>query len=102
MRFGGCAAELSTSRVLSQYKKKILGMSQLEHRRLKFFFYGGTKGEVRQDMAANLNMGEWVPQWCFWFINWALEKNRGLLLAEATGSRTEAFGGAANVQRSRA
>jgi hypothetical protein len=29
------------------------------------------------DIAANLNMGEWVPQWCFWFINWALEKTGG-------------------------
>ena len=22
-------------------------------------------------------MGDWVPAWCFWFINWALEKNNG-------------------------
>jgi len=29
------------------------------------------------DIAANLNMGEWVPQWCFWFINWALERTGG-------------------------
>jgi endonuclease/exonuclease/phosphatase family metal-dependent hydrolase len=29
------------------------------------------------DLAANLNMGEWVPQWCFRFINWALEKTGG-------------------------
>jgi endonuclease/exonuclease/phosphatase family metal-dependent hydrolase len=29
------------------------------------------------DVTANLNMGEWVPQWCFWFINWALEKTGG-------------------------
>jgi hypothetical protein len=21
-----------------------------------------------RDLATNLNMGEWVPQWCFWFI----------------------------------
>ena len=27
-----------------------------------------------RDIATNLNMGEWVPQWCFWFINWALDK----------------------------
>jgi endonuclease/exonuclease/phosphatase family metal-dependent hydrolase len=30
-----------------------------------------------QDLAANLNMGEWVPQWCFWFINWALQRTGG-------------------------
>jgi endonuclease/exonuclease/phosphatase family metal-dependent hydrolase len=30
-----------------------------------------------QDLAANLNMGEWVPQWCFWFINWALARTGG-------------------------
>jgi endonuclease/exonuclease/phosphatase family metal-dependent hydrolase len=29
------------------------------------------------DLAANLNMREWVPQWCFWFINWALERTGG-------------------------
>ena len=29
------------------------------------------------DIAANLNMGEWVPQWCFWFINRALEQTGG-------------------------
>jgi len=30
-----------------------------------------------EDIAANLNMGEWVPQWCFWFINRALERTGG-------------------------
>jgi endonuclease/exonuclease/phosphatase family metal-dependent hydrolase len=30
-----------------------------------------------KDITANLNMGEWVPQWCFWFINWALERTGG-------------------------
>jgi endonuclease/exonuclease/phosphatase family metal-dependent hydrolase len=30
-----------------------------------------------RDIAANLNMGEWIPQWCFWFINWALERTGG-------------------------
>jgi endonuclease/exonuclease/phosphatase family metal-dependent hydrolase len=30
-----------------------------------------------RDLAANLNMGEWVPQWCFWFINWALQRTGG-------------------------
>jgi len=29
------------------------------------------------DVAANLNMREWVPNWCFWFINWALERTGG-------------------------
>lgn len=30
-----------------------------------------------RDIAANLNMGEWVPHWCFWFINWALQRTGG-------------------------
>jgi len=30
-----------------------------------------------RDIAANLDMREWVPQWCFWFINWALERTGG-------------------------
>ncbi len=30
-----------------------------------------------RDLAANKNMGEWIPQWCFRFINWALEKEGG-------------------------
>jgi endonuclease/exonuclease/phosphatase (EEP) superfamily protein YafD len=30
-----------------------------------------------RDLAANLNMREWVPLWCFWFINWALERTGG-------------------------
>jgi endonuclease/exonuclease/phosphatase family metal-dependent hydrolase len=29
------------------------------------------------DLAANNRMGDWVPAWCFWFINWALQKNDG-------------------------
>jgi endonuclease/exonuclease/phosphatase family metal-dependent hydrolase len=29
------------------------------------------------DLAVNTNMGDWVPQWCFWFINRALEKHQG-------------------------
>ena len=29
------------------------------------------------DIAANMNMGEWVPGWCFWFINWALDRTGG-------------------------
>ncbi len=30
-----------------------------------------------EDLAANKNMGEWIPGWCFWFINWALETEGG-------------------------
>jgi len=30
-----------------------------------------------KDLALNRNMGDWIPKWCFWFINWALEKNTG-------------------------
>jgi endonuclease/exonuclease/phosphatase family metal-dependent hydrolase len=30
-----------------------------------------------EDLAANKNMGEWIPQWCFWFINWALANQGG-------------------------
>ncbi len=29
------------------------------------------------DLAANGRMADWIPNWCFWFINWALEKNGG-------------------------
>ena len=29
------------------------------------------------DIASNLNLGEWLPQWCFWFINWALQRTGG-------------------------
>ncbi len=29
------------------------------------------------DMAANKNMGEWLPQWCFKFIYWALKGRDG-------------------------
>lgn len=29
------------------------------------------------DLAANNRMGDWVPAWCFWFINWALRKSGG-------------------------
>ena len=45
-----------------------------------------------RDLAANLNMGEWVPQWCFWFINWALERTGGscsMKLDWFTGKRVE-------------
>ena len=30
-----------------------------------------------RDMATNLNLAEWVPNWCFWFVNWALERTGG-------------------------
>src|SRR5262245_55882289 len=30
-----------------------------------------------RDIATNMNMGEWVPRWCFWFINWALDRTGG-------------------------
>lgn len=30
-----------------------------------------------ENLAINENMGDWVPQWCFWFINWALKRNGG-------------------------
>ena len=29
------------------------------------------------DLAANGRMADWIPNWCFWFINWALERNEG-------------------------
>jgi endonuclease/exonuclease/phosphatase family metal-dependent hydrolase len=30
-----------------------------------------------KDLAANTNMGEWVPRWCFWWIEWALSEHGG-------------------------
>ncbi len=29
------------------------------------------------DLSINENMGEWIPNWCFWFIEWALKKQQG-------------------------
>jgi len=29
------------------------------------------------NITANLNMREWVPNWCFWFITWALDRTGG-------------------------
>ena len=29
------------------------------------------------DAVVNTNMRDWIPQWCFWFINWALQRNGG-------------------------
>ncbi len=30
-----------------------------------------------EDLAANGRMADWIPFWCFWFINWALARNNG-------------------------
>lgn len=30
-----------------------------------------------RDLAANTNMSEWVPRWCFWWIEWALRDHGG-------------------------
>jgi len=30
-----------------------------------------------EDLAANGRMADWIPFWCFWFINWALARNEG-------------------------
>ena len=30
-----------------------------------------------KDLAANGRMADWIPNWCFWFINWALSGNDG-------------------------
>ncbi len=29
------------------------------------------------DVPVNVNMRDWIPQWCFPFINWALQQNGG-------------------------
>lgn len=29
------------------------------------------------DRATNVNLGDWIPQWCFRFINWALARHGG-------------------------
>jgi endonuclease/exonuclease/phosphatase family metal-dependent hydrolase len=29
------------------------------------------------DIASNTNLGDWVPAWCFPFINWALSRHEG-------------------------
>ena len=45
-----------------------------------------------KDLAANTNMGEWVPRWCFWWIEWALRDHGGrcsLKLDWFAGSRIE-------------
>lgn len=30
-----------------------------------------------KDLAVNTNMGDWIPKWCFWFLNRALEPHGG-------------------------
>jgi endonuclease/exonuclease/phosphatase family metal-dependent hydrolase len=30
-----------------------------------------------KDLSQNTNMADWVPGWCFWFLNKALEKHNG-------------------------
>lgn len=30
-----------------------------------------------KDLSARTNMGEWVPRWCFWWIEWALRDHGG-------------------------
>jgi endonuclease/exonuclease/phosphatase family metal-dependent hydrolase len=29
------------------------------------------------DLAANTSMADWVPRWCFWWLNWALKETNG-------------------------
>ncbi len=38
----------------------------------------GTLHYDMKDLAANTNMRDWVPNWCFWFINRALEPHNGI------------------------
>jgi endonuclease/exonuclease/phosphatase family metal-dependent hydrolase len=38
----------------------------------------GTLHYDMRDIAANTNMRDWVPNWCFWFINRALEPHNGI------------------------
>ncbi|MSS71457.1 MAG: hypothetical protein EXS64_08200 [Candidatus Latescibacteria bacterium] len=30
-----------------------------------------------QSLALNSNLGDWIPQWCFRFINWSLREHQG-------------------------
>ncbi len=49
------------------------------------------------DATVNTNMGDWIPQWCFWFINWALKRHEGrcsLKLDWFAGKGIETAGGA--------
>ena len=56
------------------------------------------------DAAVNTNMGDWIPQWCFPFINWALKKHEGRCslkldwfagkgITVATGAQPQVIGG---------
>ncbi len=37
----------------------------------------GTLHYDMHDIASNTNMADWVPAWCFWFINWAMKRVGG-------------------------
>lgn len=37
----------------------------------------GTLHYSVEDLSVNTNMRDWIPNWCFWFINWALKENGG-------------------------
>lgn len=48
-----------------------------------------------EDLAANGRMADWIPFWCFWFINWALARNNGrcsLKLDWFAGKRIHPYG----------
>ncbi len=30
-----------------------------------------------RDLMMNSGLADWIPQWCFWFINWALKDHQG-------------------------
>jgi endonuclease/exonuclease/phosphatase family metal-dependent hydrolase len=54
---------------------------ELEHRGYNYKdlneLGAGTLHYNVEDIAVNVNMADWIPQWCFWFITWALKKNGG-------------------------
>ncbi len=37
----------------------------------------GTLHYSVENLSVNTNMRDWIPNWCFWFINWALQENGG-------------------------
>lgn len=47
-----------------------------DYRRLNESGAGTLHYDVK-DLAVNTNMADWVPRWCFWFINRALEPYNG-------------------------
>lgn len=53
-----------------------LGARGFDFRRLNEPGAGTLHYDVK-DLAANTNMGEWVPRWCFWWIEWALKEQGG-------------------------